>query len=157
MGFLHWIADHGFELLQAVGIIGSLGFTAAAFRQDDRSRRISNLLTLTAEHRDIWTQVYRRPSLTRVLTPQVDLIRNPITNEEALFVTFLILHLAATYHAIREGLFETRQALDRDIQWFFSLPIPRRVWESSKGFQDEEFVRFVEQSRQASTGTDDSN
>lgn len=38
-----------------------------------------------------------------------------ISNTEALFVTFLLLHPSATYSALKEGVFATRQALDRDI------------------------------------------
>jgi len=31
-----------------------------------------------------------------------------------------------------------------DIQEFFSLPIPRSVWEHSKIYQSREFINFVE-------------
>ena len=144
---LHWIREHGFDLVGVVGIIASLGFTALSFRKDERSRRIGNLLALTSAHRDIWSQLFSRPELARILETDPDLIRTPVTNEEALFVTFLLLHLNATWQAMEEGVFRPRQAVARDIRWFFSRPIPRSVWEKSKAFQDADFVRFVEDSR----------
>lgn len=147
MNFIHWLATHGMELLQAVGIIASLGFTTAAFLKDDASRRVANLLTITEGHRKIWSHVYQRPELARVLERVVDLDSRPLTNDEALFVTFLVHHLGNTYQAMRRGVFSTRQALGRDIHWFLNLPIPRRVWEDSKDFMDPDFVIFVERHR----------
>lgn len=144
---LHWVREHGFDLLGSVGIIASLGFTTLSFRKEESSRRIGNLLTLTAAHRDIWSQLFNRPDLARILEPNPDLIKKPVTDEEDLFVTFLLLHLNATWQAMEEGVFRTRQAVTRDIRWFFSRPIPRSVWEKSKEFQDEDFVRFVEDSQ----------
>ncbi len=146
MEIFHWLGEDGIKWLEAIGLIASLGFTAFTVRKDDRSRRISNLLALTAEHRDIWTELYRRPELSRVLEPRVDLRREPITNAEALFVTFLLLHLSATYRAMKEGMFTTRQALDRDIAWFLALPIPAEVWNRSIAFLEPDFVAYVAQS-----------
>lgn len=144
---LHWIREHGFDLVWVVGIIASLGFTALSFRKDESTRRIGNLLALTTAHRDIWTNLYQRPELTRVLDAQADLIWQPVTDQEALFVTFLVLHINATWQAMQEGVFRTRQAIAEDIRWLFSLPIPKAVWEKSKLLQDEDFVRFVEKCR----------
>ena len=144
---LHWVKEHGFDLLGSVGIIASLGFTAFSVRKDESSRRIGNLLTLTAAHRDIWTQLFTRPELGRILEAIPDLTQKPVTNEEALFVTFLVLHLNATWQAMEEGVFRTRQAVARDIRWFFARPIPKSVWEKSKAFQDVEFAHFVEECR----------
>lgn len=99
---------------------------------------------LTAAHRDIWSQLHQRPELARVLEAGVDLERAPVTNPEAVFVTFLLLHLSSTYRAIRLGMFSTRQALDRDIRWFLALPIPRTVLGRSKDLLEPDFVAFVE-------------
>ena len=107
--------------------MASLGFTAISFRKDESSRRIGNLLALTSAHRDIWSQLFTRPELDRILETDVDLVRKPETNEESLFVTFLVLHLNATRQAMEEGVFRTRQAVARDIRWFFARPIPKSV------------------------------
>jgi hypothetical protein len=148
MTFIQWVAGHGLDLLQAIGIIASLGFTAAAFRKDDTSRRVANLLTLTKSHREIWSEIYQRPELTRVLSRSVNLRAFPVTDAEAIFVTFLLHHLGTAHRAMHEGMFATRQALDRDIHWFLNLPIPRQVWEASRDFLEPDFVAFVEHHRQ---------
>ena len=48
--------------------------------------------------------------LARVLEARPDLAREPVSNYEAVFVTFVILHLASVHQAMREGLFATEQA-----------------------------------------------
>jgi len=45
----------------------------------------------------------------------------------------------------REGMFVKLQGLRADVKDFMSLPIPKRVWERLKPFQDDEFVAFVEE------------
>lgn len=144
MEVLASLRENWFVLLQSVGIIGSLLFTAASFRTDAKARRISNLLTLTHHHREIWTQLYKRPDLLRVVKRAVDLMRQPVTEAEELFVDLLILHLSSSYHAIRDGLLAEPEGLRKDIRWFFSLPIPRAVWRKSRILQDEDFVRFID-------------
>ena len=79
MEIYHWILAHGFDLVGVIGIVGSLGFTTAAFRRDERSRHISNLLAITEGHREIWSELYGRPELARVLEPEVDFVRTPLT------------------------------------------------------------------------------
>jgi hypothetical protein len=69
-----------------------------------------------------------------------------VTAEEEMFVIFLILHLSNTYYAMRAGFFPKLHGLRRDIESFFSLPIPRAVWTKVKDLQEEPFVRFVERS-----------
>lgn len=144
MELIHWITAHTFEILEGIGIIGSLLFTAISFRREDRSRHIANLLAITAQHRDIWSEVLDRPELARVLEKDVDILASPVTNAEALFVTFLIFHLHASFRAARSGLFTTFEGLAKDVEWFFSLPIPRAVWERSAAMLDAEFRGFVE-------------
>ncbi len=141
----HWITQHWLELLQSAGIIGGLFFTALSFRVDARVRRIGNLLTLTQHHRDIWTHFYQRAELARVLDESVNLRLAPITDEEAVFLTLLILHLNSAYYAMEEGMFTTPEGLRKDIRWFLALPMPKAVWERIKPFQDVDFVRFVEE------------
>jgi hypothetical protein len=144
MGFPDWLGQNWFILLQSGGIIASLLFTAVSLRKDAKARRVSNLITITDHHREIWTQLYRRPDLARVIDATVDVQREPVRDDEELFINLLILHLSSAYHAMKEGLFLRPEGLRQDIDWFFSLPIPQMVWERSKALQDEEFVSFVE-------------
>ena len=141
---LHWVSEHGFDLLEAGGIAVILVFAALAFRRDGRERQISNLHAIGTAHREIWSELYNQPELARILDPEVDVRRAPPTTKESLFVTFLFNHLNLSLKAAKAGLFTPIGALERDVQWFFSLPIPKTVWELSAAFQDRELVEFVE-------------
>ena len=143
-----WFGQNWFVLLQSAGIIGSLLFTGFTIRSDLKERRIANLFALTQNHRDIWENLFSLPELARVLDPSPDLNRIPITSRERLFVLLIILHLNAAFRAFESGLLKKPEELKRDIHTLFSLPIPYAVWLRMKEFQDAEFVRFVESSRQ---------
>lgn len=144
MELFNWVTGSWFLFLQSAGIIGGLLFTAVSLQIDARVRRVGNLISLTQHHRDIWTRLYSTPGLARVLDANVDLKRTPVTIEEELFINLLILHLNSAYQAMQHGMFMKPESLGRDIRTFFSLPIPQVVWETSKPFQDEAFVTFVE-------------
>jgi hypothetical protein len=144
MGFLAWIQTHWFDFFQSLGIISGLFFTAVSLRRDSKVRRLSNLLTFTAHHREIWRHVIENPELARVLEAAPNLKREPISRREELLVLFVTLHLSGMHEAIKKRLVEAPQGLQKDFAWFFSLPIPRTVWQQFKGLQDEDFVRFVE-------------
>src|SRR5690348_14832932 len=99
MGILLWIAEYWFELLQTVGIIGGLIFTAYTVRRDSKEREISNLFAIKQQHGDLWRELYDRPKFFRVLKKDIDLNAAPVTDEEALFVKLLILHLDTVHRA----------------------------------------------------------
>jgi hypothetical protein len=139
-----WLFEHWFDLSQTVILGAGLFATAASLRTDTKERKIQNLLDLTSAHREIWSMLYDRPQLNRILDPNPDLARQLVTLEEQLFVDFLILHLRTSFKARQSGLEFGGDAIGADIQDFFTLPIPRQVWEHSKKFQDLEFVKFVE-------------
>ena len=144
MVWLDWIAQNWFDLLQSVGIAGSLLFTGFSLRIDTRVRRVQNLLTLTRQHREIWVMLYSRPELSRILEKAPDLQTHPISGDEELFVKFLIFHLSNTHRAMVAGFFIGPERLRDDIHGFFSLPIPRAVWDRIRPLQDSDFVEFVE-------------
>jgi hypothetical protein len=144
---LQWIGDHWFDLLQTVGIVGGLLFTAYTIRQDDRSRKIANLIAIKQQYREIWQELYDRPQLGRVLEKAVDLTAQPISIEERLFVKLLILHLDSVHRAMKADMFVSLEGLQMDVREFFSSPIPKAVWEKMRPLQDVDFVRFVEVSQ----------
>jgi hypothetical protein len=45
---------------------------------------------------------------------------------------------------MRSGFFQKPEGLRKDIERFFSLPIPQAVWARVKSLQDAPFVKFVE-------------
>jgi hypothetical protein len=147
MELYHWMDNHGFDLLEAVGIIASLTFTAVSFRRDDRSRRVGNLLTLTQSHREVWKEQLHDPKLKRILDPRANLAREPVTRDEEIFVTLVIQHLNIVYHALRDELTINPEGLRRDVWQFFSLPIPQAVWNQLKVLQNDDFVAYVEACR----------
>jgi hypothetical protein len=145
MILISWLAQHWFDLLQTIGIVGGLFFTGWSLHLDTQTQRAANLLTLTSQHRDIWKILYSEPQLARVLEVNLDLAKYPVTDDEARFVGFLILHLNASYQAIKAGVLMKAEGLASDIQGFFALPIPKTVWEKLRKFYDADFVAFVDE------------
>ena len=131
-------------IIQTGGIVGALLLNCFALFLDARSRRVGNLIHLTQQHRELWERMYTHSALVRILDPAPDLTALPVSADEELFVVFVILHLSNTFYAMRAGFYPKPHGLRKDIQLFFSLPIPRAVWEKVKELQDEPFVRFVE-------------
>ena len=144
MGILGWMEEHWLDFLQTASIFG--GFFTAAYTiwTNTKERKIGNLFALTTAHREIWSRLYERNELSRVLSESVNLRQEPITSEEELFVHTLILHLRTAFKARDLGMQFDDDAVAADIRQFFNRPIPRTVWECSKVFQDREFVEFVD-------------
>src|SRR6266404_2912133 len=125
MSRFSWLADNWFTILQSLGIIGSLLFTGISLRISSKARRVSNLLEITAHHREIWTALYDDPQLSRVLDPSADLKKQPITRKEELLVKFLVLHFASAFRAMKNRMVSEPKGLRADVRTFFALPIPR--------------------------------
>lgn len=151
---LGWIAAHWFDLLQTAGILVGLFATTHTIRADTKERKIGNLFALTKAHREIWSRLYDRQELGRVLAPVVNLAREPATSEEELFVHTLILHLRTAFKARDLGMQFDDDAVVADIRQFFSRPIPRAVWEQTKVFQDQRFIEFVDRALESSDDLD---
>jgi len=148
MGVTTWLGQNWFVLLQTVGIVASLLFTAIAFRQDILERQLLNLLHITDRHRDIWRELYQKPDLWRVVDPAANPRRRPVTDREELFVTLIILHLVTVHRAIKQGLVSRLGGVRQDIRDFFTLPLPKAVWQKISPLHEPDFVRFVEGCRQ---------
>src|SRR5260221_11051891 len=140
---MEWTAVHWLDILQSLGIGAGLLFTAPNVRADSRERKIQSLFALTASHRDIWSKVYEHPHLMRVLR-HAGAEAISVTEDEEMFVNLLILHLAASYRARKFGLYFQEEGLRLDVKEFFSLPIPKLIWQKSRVYQDHDFVAFVE-------------
>lgn len=142
-----WLLEHWFDVAQTAGIIGGLLFTAQTIRKDEKARAISNTIALNEQYNHIWHELYERPELGRILQKDVDLNGHPVSNDETLFLKKLFLYLDVVRRAMQAGIFVKIQGLQKDVQDFFSLPIPNAVWEKIKPFQDGDFVSFVESCR----------
>lgn len=139
-----WLEANWFTLVQSVGIVGSLWFAVAAFRREVASRKVGDLLTLSQHHRDLWSEVHRRPELGRVLQREVDFLASPISLAEEEFLNVVIVHFQTSWLLASEGAMLTLDVLAADVRWFFSLPLPRAVWQQTREFRDPVFVEFVE-------------
>src|ERR1051325_614521 len=124
-----WLGHNWFAVVQTAAPTGGLLLVGAGLLLEARARRVANLIRLTYQHRDLWEQMYSDPQLARILDAAPDLERSPVNAEEELFVTFIILHLSSTYYGMRAGFFQKPDGLRKDIELFFSLPIPRTVWD----------------------------
>lgn len=144
MPFSAWLGQNWFALVQTAVFAACLLFIASAIYLDSRGRRVANLIHLTKEHRELWERMYSQPELSRILNPDADLRKTPVQPEEEVFVVFLILHLSSFYYGMRSGFFPHPQGFPKDIERFFSLPIPRAVWKNVKALQDTPFVEFVD-------------
>ena len=147
MGIGDWLANNSFNLLSAIGVIGSLWFTSISLRSDSKTRRVANLLTITANHREVWKVFLADKGLARVRDALVDTTKQPVTDAERVFVTFVILHMSSVFYAMSDQLVVKLEGLRRDIAQFLSLPIPREVWDKIKVLQNDDFVAFVESCR----------
>jgi hypothetical protein len=140
-----WITEHWFDLLQTVSIVAGFVFTAHTIRKDSEARKIANMIALSQQHQAIWKELYERPELSRIIDERVALDTKQLSHEERLFVTSLILHLSVVYRAMKAKMFVTVDGMKEDVKEFFSLPIPKAVWEKIKSSQETGFVTFVDE------------
>jgi len=141
-----WFTDNWFNLFSSLGIIGGLWFTAVSLHSETKTRRIANLLTVTANYREIWKEFFHSPALARVIDPLADVTNQPVTPAEELFVGLIISHINSVFYATNDKLVVKWEGLRRDVGLFFSLPIPNAVWTKSKLLQNQDFAAFIESS-----------
>jgi hypothetical protein len=142
-----WVLDNWMTVINAVGVIGGLFLTARALRSETKTRRIANLLTVTTNHREVWKAFFEHPELARVLDASANLAKKPITPGEQRFVNMVVNHISSVYESLKDELVTKQEGLRQDVRSFFSLPLPRAVWEKTKIFQNADFVKFVEMCR----------
>ena len=134
------------NLFSSAGIIGGLWFTAVSLHSETKTRRIANLLTLTANYREIWKEFFRSPELARVIEPSANVAKKPVTPAEEFFVHMIISHTSSVYEALKDELLTKQEGLRRDVRSFFSLPVPKAVWIKTKLLQNHDFAAFIESS-----------
>jgi len=143
-GFLHWV-DSNFNVIQTIGILGSLWLAVIAAHREAQAKERENLLNIAAQHRELWSVAGNRKDLQRVFLADVDLAR-PISIAEAEFLRMVISHFQTVWLVARSGGLLTLRELALDAGDFFKLPLPRAVWEETKKLRNPRFVRFVERS-----------
>src|SRR5258705_9418193 len=104
MGIGEWISQNWFNLFSGIGIIAGIWFTAFSLRGDTKTRRIANLLSITANHREVWKVFLTSKELARVRDAAADTIKHPVTDTEQVFVTMVILHVNSVYYTLNDDL-----------------------------------------------------
>lgn len=151
MGIGEWISQNWFEFLTVLCGICGLWFSAFAIRQntkaqqeETKARRTSNLLAMTANHRELWKNFPNSPELARVIDPSADVTKQPVTLAERFFVSMIIANTSSVYEALKNELVREQEGLRRDVKGFFSLPVPNAVWSATKLLQNLDFAAFIE-------------
>jgi hypothetical protein len=90
----------------------------------------------------------QRADLKRVFLKNLDLLQPPTVAEEE-YLNMVIVHYVTGWQMAKVKSVLTPDALAADARAFFSLPLPRAVWEKTKDFRDKRFVRFVERAMKA--------
>lgn len=140
---IEWLAHGWFEIVQTLGIAGSLLYAAYGFHLDRRMRDTELLISITNAHRSIWERMIEQPGLGRVLDPSVDVKKAPPSPAEARFVKLVLLHLAAVHRAIQNGAYLETPEMRRDIRQFLSKPIPRKILGGFMDYQNPEFRGYI--------------
>ncbi len=141
-----WLLENWFEVLSALGIVGGLCFTAVSLRSETKTRRVANLLAITANYREVWKEFFISPELARVIEPSADVSEQAVTPAEEFFVYTVIAHTSSVYEALKDKLMTKQEGLERDVRMFFSLPVPKAIWQKAKPLQNQDFVAFIESS-----------
>lgn len=137
-----WLGANWFSLIQSIGIISGLIFAAIAVRRETLTRRLSNLLALKAEHRELWDRISRDPSLARLYSDELS--DRPISAQEEIFCRQIIVHAATAFSLLKDGTPIDREAASADIGSFFARPIPFEAWKRAKHAQSVAFIAFVD-------------
>jgi hypothetical protein len=142
--FSSWVDGNWFNVIQTVGIIGSLWLATGAANRDARAKEIENLLSLSEHHRELWQAIPQRKDLERVLQTDANVRLAPPTVAESEFLNLVIVHFQTGWWIARAGGMTTLKEMKVDVRGFFSLPLPRVVWEKTKALRNQRFVSFVQ-------------
>ncbi|MGD0812491.1 MAG: DUF6082 family protein [Verrucomicrobiota bacterium] len=142
-GFLSWI-NGNFNVIQTIGIIGSLWTGILVSHREAKAKEADTLCTLAEQHRELWSEAIQKADLQRVLRPDADVGVKPATLAEEEFLNLVIVHWLKSWRIAKAGGIITAKELGVDAGKFFSLPLPRAIWEKTKKSRNPEFVRFVE-------------
>lgn len=95
MGIGAWLSQNWFDFFSVVGIVAGLWFTAFTLREQTKTQQVANLLTITANHREIWKEFFHNPELARILDPAADVAKRPVTHSEEMFINLVLLQVSS--------------------------------------------------------------
>ena len=139
-----WLEQNWVNLAQTLGIVFSTLLAATAFGRETRARKLGYFLTLAQQHRELWGEAHRRPELARIFQTDADLVAIPLSVAEQEFLNLVIVHCQTGWLFSDHAAFLSRKSIFKDAGVFFSLPLPRAVWNQTKNARDPDFVQFIE-------------
>jgi hypothetical protein len=119
----------------------ALLYAIRSFKSSYKVGKVNFLIQLTASHRDIWSKIHQS-NLIRIKDPKADI--NSITEDESRYVIFIIMNMRTLFEAHINKVYDFNKASQFDTGKFFNLPIPNHVWQNSKIFYDDAFVKFMD-------------
>lgn len=151
-GILAWVDSNWFSILQSIGIVGGLIFTGKTIRDAARTqrdateeRKVSNILEFDARHQNIWSDLYQREDLRRILEEQNDFLKGVVTPVEFQYLRQKVVQFQVGWELAKISKPEEIDAVVRDAAKFFSRPLSRRVWNKVKGLGNPKFVELVDE------------
>ncbi len=142
--FLAWLDQNWFNFVQTLGIVATGLLATLTLRRETRARRLGDYLTVVNQHRELWNDAHRRPELARIFQTEVDLVAAPLSVAEEEYLNLVIDHFHTGWLLANGGVVLKTKVLAADARAFFSLPLPRRVWDGTRAQRDPAFVRFIE-------------
>ncbi len=133
-----------FQVAQLSLIAFGLAFTAVQLRRTARAARVANLLTLTKNHRELWTMLLSDENLRSIILSgrEVESIKD-LTFEEQQMINFFLLHMATAFELHRFGLITRNGASATDIAALMNLPMFSAMWEEYQQYHTKSFRRYV--------------
>lgn len=139
-----WAEVNWFNVIQTVGILGGILLAASAANREAKAREIQNLLTIAEHHREVWAELLSSPELKRILQPNANVVTEPPTSREEASVNLVIVQYLKAWRIAKFGGLLSLKELAVDAGAFMALPLPHAVWENTKKYRNQRFVRFVE-------------
>ena len=132
------------DLIQTIGIGASLLISIIIFLISVKNSKVQTLFSVNQAHREVWGRIFETPVLSRVFLRNVDLDKEPVTEEERTFMIMLILHGSVCRFAIKNKTIYSIEGMKADWIDILSYPIPAAVWKEVRNYQDRHFVSFIE-------------
>lgn len=133
------------DLTQTVAIVAALWFAYVQARHATRSARAASTFQMVNSHRDLWFKALDNPRLERIFASEANLVNDPISEAERIFVNALITHMYSVVTASKQGILDIPREWNAELQAFFSLPIPLQVWKENRQYYEDSFVKLVEE------------
>ena len=129
--------------------MGGLIFTGLTLGRDARAKEVANSFAFAERHRSLWSEAVNRHELHRIVAEHADLSAEPITPAEEIFLNMVIVHHELGWR-MAKSMNKNLKPLKMDVAKFYSLPLPRAVWEKTKNSRNQKFAIFVEKAIKSS-------